>query len=282
MDRMIYTAMSGASQTMARQAAVAHNLANANATGYKAEEHRLRAVQVQSQAADKGCRHGPSPSTPARIPIFHSGGPMIGTGRPLDMAVQGAGLDCLQMPDGSEAYTRNGAFELNVNGVLQTRKGIPVQGDGGPISVPPEVKLTVGEDGTISALPESGAQNTPSVIGRLKLVNPPTAELVRGEDGLFRLRGGDAAPADEQVKLAAGHAGRQQCQCRRADGVHDFAGAPVRAADEGCCPPRTPMTGRRRRSCPRAEARFCAWHVICCLKPERIPEGRQKWHFRTV
>ena len=46
MDRMIYTAMSGASQTMSRQAAVAHNLANVNATGYRAEEHRLRSVSV--------------------------------------------------------------------------------------------------------------------------------------------------------------------------------------------------------------------------------------------
>jgi flagellar basal-body rod protein FlgF len=203
MDRMIYTAMSGASQTMARQAAVAHNLANANASGYKAEEHRLRAVQVQSQAGDKGLPTRAFAIDASTHTDFSSGG-MSGTGRPLDMAVQGAGWFALQMPDGSEAYTRNGAFELNVNGVLQTRKGIPVQGDGGPISVPPEVKLTVGEDGTISALPESGAQNTPSVIGRLKLVNPPTAELVRGDDGLFRLRGGDAAPADEQVKLAAG------------------------------------------------------------------------------
>ncbi len=203
MDRMIYTAMSGASQTMARQAAVAHNLANANSTGYKAEEHRLRAVQVQSQAVHKGLPTRALAIDASTHTDFSSGG-MVGTGRPLDVAVQGQGWIALQMPDGSEAYTRNGAFELNVNGVLQTRKGIPVQGDGGAISVPPEVKLSIGVDGTISALPESGAQNTPSVIGRIKLANPPTADLVRGEDGLFRTRSGDAAPADETITVVAG------------------------------------------------------------------------------
>ncbi len=48
MDKLIYTAMTGASATLGRQAAVAHNLANVSTHGYRAEEHRLRAVQVQT------------------------------------------------------------------------------------------------------------------------------------------------------------------------------------------------------------------------------------------
>lgn len=203
MDRLIYTAMSGASQTLSRQAAVAHNLANVNATGYRAEEHRLRAVQVQSQATQKGLPTRAF-AIDASTHTDFSAGPMVNTGRPLDVAVQGSGWIALQLPDGSEAYTRNGSFELNVNGVIQTRGGIPVQGDGGPIAVPPEVKLSIGGDGTISALPESGAQNTVSVIGRIKLVNPPQTDLVRGDDGLFRLRSRDAAIVDENVKIVAG------------------------------------------------------------------------------
>lgn len=203
MDRMIYTAMSGASQTMERQAAVAHNLANANSTGYKSEEHRLRAVQVVSQAREKGLPTRAF-AIDASTHTDFSAGSMVGTGRPLDIAVQGAGWIALQMPDGSEAYTRNGSLELDVNGVLQTRKGIPVLGDGGTISVPPEVALAIGADGTISALPESGAKNTPSVIGRIKLANPPAASLVRGEDGLFRMRGGDSAPMDDAVSIVPG------------------------------------------------------------------------------
>lgn len=203
MDRLIYTAMTGASQTLNRQAAVAHNLANVASTGYRAEEHRLRAVQVQSNAQQKGLPTRAF-AVDASTHTDFTPGPMIHTGRPLDIAVQGAGWIAVQMPDGSEAYTRNGSFEINVNGVVQTRNGQPVQGDGGAITIPPEVKVSVGLDGTISALPESGAQNTVSVLGRFKLVNPPLADMVRGEDGLFRLRDRTAAPADEGVKVAEG------------------------------------------------------------------------------
>jgi flagellar basal-body rod protein FlgF len=203
MDRLIYTAMTGASQTLNRQAAVAHNLANVASAGYRAEEHRLRAVQVQSNAQQKGLPTRAF-AVDASTHTDYTSGPMMITGRPLDMAVQGAGWFAVQLADGSEAYTRNGSFEINVNGIVQTRSGLPVQGDGGAIAIPPDVKISVGADGTMSAVPETGAQNTVSVIGRVKLVNPPEADLVRGEDGLFRLRDGSAAPTDERVTITAG------------------------------------------------------------------------------
>lgn len=201
MDRLIYTAMTGASQTLNRQAAVAHNLANVNSAGYRAEEHRLRAVQVQSNAEHKGLATRAFVVDASTHTDF-SPGPTATTGRPLDIAVRGPGWLAVQLVDGSEAYTRNGSFEVSVNGVVQTRSGLTVLGDGGAISIPPEVAISIGGDGTISALPESGAQNTVSVIGRFKLVNPPEADLVRGEDGLFRLRDGSAAPSDERVAIA--------------------------------------------------------------------------------
>jgi flagellar basal-body rod protein FlgF len=204
MDRYIYTAMTGAAQTLGRQAAVAHNLANVSSTGYRAEEHRLRAVQVQSH------------NTPAALPTRaftvdasthtdFTAGPMQYTGRPLDVAVEGQGWIALAMPDGSEAYTRNGSLELSENGVLQTRTGIPVQGDGGPITIPPDVKISIGKDGTVSVIPETGAQNTVNSIGRVKLVNPPETDVVRGADGLFRTSTGDPAPLDEHAQLASGY-----------------------------------------------------------------------------
>ncbi|MDO9601976.1 MAG: flagellar basal body rod C-terminal domain-containing protein, partial [Rhodocyclaceae bacterium] len=59
--------------------------------------------------------------------------------------------------------------------------------------------------GTISVTAAGGAQNTVTVVGRIKLVNPPEADLKRGPDGLFRLNTGDAAPLDEGVKVAAGY-----------------------------------------------------------------------------
>ncbi len=204
MDRMIYTAMSGASQTMERQASVAQNLANVNSTGYRAEEQRLRAVQVIPGAG--------STALPTRAFVIDASthtdftpGPLQMTARPLDVAVQGQGWIALAMPDGSEAYTRDGSLHEDVNGVLQTRTGIPVQGDGGTISIPPDVKVTIGADGTVSVVDESGQKNSVNALGQIKLVNPPQADLVRGDDGLFRLRSGAPATTDPGVKLADGY-----------------------------------------------------------------------------
>ncbi|MBX3648508.1 MAG: flagellar basal-body rod protein FlgF [Rhodocyclaceae bacterium] len=199
MDKLIYTAMSGAKHMFGRQASVAHNLANAVSTGFRAEEHRLRAVPVVSESMPTRAF-----AVDASIASDFTPGPITQTGRQLDVAVQGQGWLALALPDGSEAYTRNGSLEINVNGVLQTRNGIPVQGDGGPISIPPDNEITVGADGMISLKPSSGAQNTVTQVGTLKLVNPPEADLVRGADGLFRLRDNAAAPVDPNVSVAAG------------------------------------------------------------------------------
>lgn len=205
MDRLIYTAMTGASQTLGRQAAVAHNLANVASTGYRAEEHRLRAVQVQPQGASRATALPTRAfAADASTHTDFTAGPMLHTGRTLDVAVEGRGWIALAMPDGTEAYTRNGSLEVSVNGILQTRTGIPVQGDGGPITVPPDSRVSIGTDGTISVVPESGAQNTVNAIGRIKLVDPPAGDLARGGDGLFRLNTGESAPPDEKVHLANG------------------------------------------------------------------------------
>ena len=200
MDNLIYTAMSGAKHIFERQASIAHNLANAVSSGYRSEEHRLRAVPVRSEALPTRTF-----AVDASVATDFTPGPLAQTGRSLDVAVQGQGWVALAMPDGTEAYTRNGSLEINVNGVLQTRSGIPVQGDGGPISIPPDNEITIATDGMISLKPSSGAQNTVTQVGTLKLVNPPEADLVRGADGLFRLRDGGAAPVDPNVQVASGY-----------------------------------------------------------------------------
>lgn len=62
--------------------------------------------------------------------------------------------------------------------------------------------MTIAADGTVSVVPLFGTPNNVNEVGRIKLVNPPENELVRGDDGLFRTKGGAPADADENVKLA--------------------------------------------------------------------------------
>lgn len=200
MDKLIYTAMSGASQTLGQQGAVAHNLANATSNGFRTEMHRLRAVPVRSEALPTRAF-----TVDASVATDFRPGVLQHTGRSFDVAVEGKGWLAVQMPDGSEAYTRNGSLELSPNGVLQTRTGLPVVGDGGPVTIPPDDDILIGKDGSISAIPTTGAVNTVNVVARLKLVNPPEAELVRGADGLFRLAAGGVAPQDELVQVAGGY-----------------------------------------------------------------------------
>lgn len=199
MDRLIYTAMTGAKGTMDQQAAVAHNLANVNSTGFRAELHKLRAVEVQTEALRTRAF-----AVDASVASDFTEGPLQFTGRPYDVALAGKGWLTVQNPDGTEAYTRNGSLELSANGVLQTRDGRPVLGDGGPITLPPDTEITIGADGSVSAS-QPGQPGVVNVVAQLKLVNPPEAELVRGDDGLFRTRDGAPAPADAAVRVAGGY-----------------------------------------------------------------------------
>lgn len=200
MDRLIYTAMTGAKATMGQEAAVAHNLANATTTGFRAEVHRLRAVPVQSQAL-------PSKAfvVDASIGADYTPGTIVQTGRSLDAAINGKGWFAVQMADGSEAYTRSGSFTIDAEGVLRTRSGLEVVGDSGPISIPPDNTIDIAADGSITATPTTGARTTSTVVARLKVVNPDEANLDRGGNGLFKMKDGSQADADPLVRVAGGY-----------------------------------------------------------------------------
>lgn len=201
MDRLIYTAMTGAKHTLGQQAAVSHNLANATSTGFRAEMHKLRAVPVVSEAMPTRAF-----VVDASVANDFTPGPLQETGRPYDLALSGKGWLTVQMPDGTEAYTRNGSLEVSPNGVLQTRGGRPILGENGPITLPPDSKLVIGKDGTVAAIPAAaGQQAEVNVIGRLKLVNPPETNLVRGDDGLFRQADGTPAQPDATVQVQQGY-----------------------------------------------------------------------------
>ena len=198
MDRILYTAMSGARQSMDQQSVVSNNLANASTAGFRGQMQALRAVPVQGDGA-LATRTSVMASTPG---ADFSAGPMNATGRDLDVAMQGDAWLAVQATNGDEAYTRRGDLQVDGDGVLNSA-GRPVIGEGGPIIVPLGAKLSMGADGTLSAI---GAGEDPDAlvqIGRVKLVNGGNADLQRGEDGLFRAAGG-ALGIDENARLVSG------------------------------------------------------------------------------
>ncbi len=198
MDRLIYTAMTGAKHVMEQQANTSNNLANVGTTGFRAQLNSFRAVPVISEGLPTRAF-----VVDSSIGSDFSSGVIQQTGRSLDVAVQGQGWLAVQLDDGTEAYTRNGSLKMSENGVLQTQNGLSIQGEGGPISIPPNVTVTIAKDGTVSSIDTTGKASS-NILGKLKLVNPPQDTLVRGDDGLFRTNTGETADVDPNVVVAGG------------------------------------------------------------------------------
>ena len=204
MDRIIYTAMAGAKQTMDQQAVVSNNLANVSTSGFRAQLSAMRAVPVQG-AGPVDTRTSVVASTPG---ADLNPGPIIQTGRDLDVALKDTAWLAIRDDAGAEAYTRRGDLQVDSTGLLLSG-GRPVLGDGGPIVVPLGAQVFMGVDGTLSAIGEGEDPDALVEVGRLKLVTPAEQALLRGEDGLFRLPPGeDGAPmslaADENARLVPG------------------------------------------------------------------------------
>lgn len=200
MDRLIYTAMTGASHILQQQAAVSENLANNSTPGFRATINTFRAVPLEGEGLATRVMVVDSVAGANFTP-----GTMEPTGRSLDVAIDGKGWVAVQGPDGKEAYTRNGSFQITNNGVLQTRSGLTVLGDAGPITLPPNTEVTIAKDGTISTVPTGVKPVDVARVGRIKLTNPPEEQMVRGDDGLFRMRDGGAADADSKVTVVSGN-----------------------------------------------------------------------------
>jgi flagellar basal-body rod protein FlgF len=184
MDRMIYLSMSGAKAAMQRQEVLANNLANVSTNGFRAELAAFRAVPVQGSGASTRVY-----SLESTVGASHEPGTVTSTGRPLDVAMKGNAWLTVQGLDGTEAYTRAGALDVDAQGQLVTKNGLTVLGDGGPINVPANSEVSIAGDGTVSA---KGANGRSTSVGRLKLVSPESpAAITRGPDGLFRAAEGD-------------------------------------------------------------------------------------------
>ena len=199
MDRLIYTAMTGAKHILEQQATTSHNLANVNTSGFRAQLDSFRAVPVIGDGL------------PTRTYVVDSTvgadftpGAIQQTGRDLDVAVLNKGWISVELPDGTEGYTRHGSLKVSENGVLQTQGGLNVLGDGGAISIPPDVGITIAKDGTVSAIAVGTKPGTATPLGRIKLVNPPEETMVRGDDGLFRTNDGKSADVDGGVVVVGG------------------------------------------------------------------------------
>lgn len=191
MDKGLYVAMTGASNTLRQQGTVAHNLANVDTAGFKAA-----LVDTQALPID-----GPGLRSRVNALAIDSGfdsrsGAINSTGNELDIALHEDRWLAVQDRAGGVGYTRAGDLQLDANGLLTTAAGHPVLGENGaPLAVPPHQSLSIGGDGTVSIVPQGEGASTTAIVGRLRIVAATPKELTRGLDGLMR-------PATEGQELA--------------------------------------------------------------------------------
>ena len=191
MDRMIWTAVSGMSASIAQQRMIASNLANAQTTGFRAEFMQftpmtLKGPGLENRALADGAVRGA---------LMHAGA-VIQTGRPLDVAANGEALIAVQASDGDEAYTRRGDLTLSPSGMLVNGEGYAVLGEGGPISVPPGSQISIAPDGAVLAKDPATPDAPATEVGRIKLAAWRGSQINKGLDGLFRVTGGGVLPSD--------------------------------------------------------------------------------------
>ncbi len=198
MDKLVYLAAQAARNTMYRQENISNNLANVSTPGFRAELMAFRSAPIMG-----GDGSALAFSQETTVGFDETAGVLQSTSRELDVAIQGQGWFAITTPEGDEAYTRSGAFQINAQGLLVDNNNNPIVGTNGQINVPEDHRLSIEDNGTLTAIPLQG-QGGVIQLGALKLVNPDKQLLERSDDGFFRMKNGEEAQADLQVRVSSG------------------------------------------------------------------------------
>ncbi|MGF1613478.1 MAG: flagellar basal-body rod protein FlgG [Gammaproteobacteria bacterium] len=177
MERALWIAKTGLDAQQTRMAVITNNLANVSTTGFKRGRgifadllyQNVRQPGAQSSENSQlpsGLMLGTGVRTVATEKIFNQGN-IVQTENSLDVAIQGRGFFQILQPDGTVAYTRDGTFQRNSEGLIVTSNGLALE----PQTTIPEatVSLTVGSDGLLSALVAGNTE--PTQIGNIQLVD---------------------------------------------------------------------------------------------------------------
>jgi len=177
MMRSMWSAAAGMAVQGMNMDVIANNIANANTTGYKKASAEFQDLLYQTINL-AGTSSSNNTSLPTGLQLGHGAqlhsvtrqyttGNFKTTGGRFDLAIQGDGFFQVLQPDGSNAYTRDGAFSVDQNGTLVNANGDSLVPQ---ITVPQDaLTVTVAQDGTISVT--RSAQTAPETIGQITLVN---------------------------------------------------------------------------------------------------------------
>jgi flagellar basal-body rod protein FlgG len=179
MLRALYSAAAGMQSQQMNLDVISNNLANVNTTGYKKSKIEFQELLYQTTRAPgseqsagnqlpTGIQIGQGSRPVATSKIFTTGD-LTQTGAQLDVAVQGDGLFQVQMPDGTLAYTRDGAFKTDSSGRIVTSDGLPLQGGFQPVPAG-TTNITISANGQVTYTGANGTTN--SQVQLVRFNNP--------------------------------------------------------------------------------------------------------------
>ncbi|CAN5416407.1 flagellar basal-body rod protein FlgF [soil metagenome] len=195
MNYGLYTIFLGMRSRQATLETQANNIANASTAGFKAERLVYHTFEAEKKGIDD--RQNLVAGVSTSNSTDQSAGSIQSTGRSMDVAIDGDAFLQIQTPSGVR-YTRAGNLTVSNTGQLVTKGGDLVVGDKGPITVPQDQGLSIGEKGTLV----TGGQEFDS----LKLVrfNNPTAALSKDGDSMFIATGVEAPQQAVGSKIIQG------------------------------------------------------------------------------
>ncbi len=204
MDRLAFNAMTTINEERLIRQQLTNDLANVSTVGFK----RTFEANIQPELAvgfGFDTRMQPRLITSDRVNL--EAGPLMVTGRDLDVAMNHKTVLGVTGSDGKLAFTRRGDLKVNSNGVLETGSGHIVQSDGGgPITVPQGFKISFSPSGTLYAI-DPAQQGIPvqQAIAQLMMRDASNTNLIKRNDGLFAVdespAGTDIANGTEPVSL---------------------------------------------------------------------------------
>lgn len=182
MGQDLYVSASAAVSRLRQLETVSNNLANVDSVGFKADRTVFHAALASSLLSPD---QRPIAGAPGRVFVAtgdvrtdYQAGPLLRTGAPLDVAIDGPGFFAIETPAGVR-YTRAGSFAVRPDGLLSTPLGHPVLGEGGTIEIGSR-PIRIGASGEVS---EEGG----TTLGRLRVVEfADPAALSKEGGGLFR------------------------------------------------------------------------------------------------
>lgn len=185
MDRLVFTSNATIKEQATARQVLVNDLANVSTVGFKSSyDVALQSVKVEGAGFDTRYQA----QSIARDLIRMDPGPVMATGRPMDVAMAGSTVMTVQAPNGDMAFTRRGDLKVNIQGQLENGSGHLVMGEGGPITIPPGLIVNINPDGSIYARDPAQVGATPDVlIDRLRLRDTTNVSLGRREDGLFKV-----------------------------------------------------------------------------------------------